>query len=117
MKAPTAEVLEAVIVKNSIAVLRKLPHCWAQKRHGSPMGIAGDPDVTGAIFGIRFELECKRPGRHLTALQEERIKRWASVGCITGVFHTPEEAVTLVLEGARLHIQQIRQTAAEYAQE
>jgi hypothetical protein len=74
------------------AVLRKLKALRAQddrlvfrKRHGSVLGVAGDPDVYGLWAGIAWELELKAPGEQPTALQWERLDEWNKAGAVVGV--------------------------------
>ena len=55
-------VLEKYIVN---AIMRKLKDrrgLVIRKRHGTAMGVAGDPDLYGTVRGRHFEIEVKRPG-------------------------------------------------------
>ena len=65
-----------------------MPGLVVRKRHGTVMGLAGDPDLYGAYRGAHFEFEVKRPNdpaSHLTKLQAERIDEWKAGGAVVGV--------------------------------
>jgi len=69
-----------------------------RKRHGTAMGVAGDPDLYGSIRGRHFEIEVKRPDRssELTELQRQRLREWELAGAIVGVARSVEDAVTIL---------------------
>jgi hypothetical protein len=92
--------LEKQIVDSIVKYLRTVPHCAVRKRHGTPMGIAGDPDLYGTIGGRHFELEVKRPGNEPTQLQLRRLDEWAAAGAMVGVVRSVDEA-RQVLWGTR----------------
>jgi len=71
---------------------------WAHKRIATP-GRAGEPDVTGCIFGIRIELEGKLPGEKPTKLQFAKLKRWEEAGAIAGWYTSLQEAQAIVISG------------------
>ena len=74
-------VLEKYIVARIMAVLKKVPGLVIRKRHGTVMGMAGDPDLYGSYRGRHFEIEVKRPcdsRSELTTLQ----------ACATSVYTT-----------------------------
>jgi hypothetical protein len=87
---------ESALVAEILRVLRALPGVVVRKRHGSAWGIAGDPDLFGAIDGRHFEIEVKRPGERPTALQQARLKQWAASGARVGVATSVEEALRIV---------------------
>jgi len=87
---------EAALVAEILRALRALPGVIVRKRHGSAWGVAGDPDLYGSIHGRHFEIEVKRPGDRLTALQEARMKQWAATGALAGVARSVEEALDIV---------------------
>ena len=59
--------------------LKKRPCVVVRKRHGTAMGVAGDPDLYGTVGGRHFEIEVKRPNdpsSQLTKLQTQRLQEW-----------------------------------------
>lgn len=94
-----AAVLEKAIVMRITAALRKVPGLVVRKRHGTVMGVAGDPDLYGTFRGKHFEIEVKRPNdpsSQLTMLQAERIDEWKRGGAITGVARNVEDALLIL---------------------
>ena len=89
---------EHAIVKAILAYLNSLPGSLARKRWGGGMGVAGDPDITACIGGRHLELEVKRPGEHLTALQAKRLQEWASAGALAAVVTSVAEVRALLEE-------------------
>jgi hypothetical protein len=87
---------EAALVAEIVRALRALPGVIVRKRHGSAWGVAGDPDLYGSISGRHFEIEVKRPGDRLTALQEARMKQWAATGALAGAARSVEDALHIV---------------------
>jgi rubrerythrin len=83
-----------------MAVLKKLPYVVVRKRHGTVMGVGGDPDLYGVINGRHFEIEVKRPNdpaARLTKLQAQRLLEWGVIGgAITGVARTVDEALAIL---------------------
>ena len=95
----TQPVLEKAVVSRIMAVLKKQPGVVVRKRHGTAMGMAGDPDIYGTINGRHFEIEVKRPddpASQLTPLQAERLLEWRAAGAITGVARSAEEALAIL---------------------
>lgn len=84
---------EAQVVARILARLRTVPGLVARKRHGTAMGVAGDPDITGCYRGRHFELEVKRPGGAPTMLQFTRLEEWREAGAITAVVRSADEAL------------------------
>jgi hypothetical protein len=66
-------------------------HIAFRKRHGTAMGVTGDPDLYFCVNGRHCEVELKRPGNNPTPLQTERLAEWGRAGASTAVVHTPEE--------------------------
>ena len=83
--------LEKQIVHAIMLYLRGVPGCLVRKRHGTVMGVAGDPDLYGSLRGRHFELEVKRAGNPPTQLQVRRIEEWAAAGAIVGIVHDVRE--------------------------
>jgi hypothetical protein len=92
---------ESALVAEILRALRALPGVMVRKRHGSAWGVAGDPDLYGSIQGRHFEIEVKRPGDRLTALQEARMKQWAATGALAGVARSVEDALHIVRADGR----------------
>src|ERR1039458_2899935 len=92
-------VLEKAIVTRIIKALKDKPHVVVRKRHGTAMGMAGDPDLYGTINGRHFEIEVKRPNdssSQLTELQTQRLMEWKAAGAITGVARSVEDALVIL---------------------
>jgi hypothetical protein len=87
-------------VNRIMAKLRTIRGIVVRKRHGTAMGVAGDPDLYGSYRGRHFEIEVKRPNDPravLTKLQAERLREWNVDGnAIVGVARTPEEALAIL---------------------
>jgi len=87
-------------VNRIMAKLRQIRGIVVRKRHGTAMGVAGDPDLYGSYRGRHFEIEVKRPNDPravLTKLQAERLREWNVDGnAIVGVARTPEEALAIL---------------------
>ena len=91
--------LEKAVVGRITAALKRLPGVVVRKRHGTVMGLAGDPDLYGSINGRHFEIEVKRPNdpsSQLTKLQTERLLEWKIAGAITGVARSPDDAMAIL---------------------
>lgn len=92
-------VLEHTVVARIMKALKGYPHVVIRKRHGTAMGVAGDPDLYGSINGRHFEIEVKRPkdaSSQLTKLQEQRLLEWKMAGAITGVARTVDDALKIL---------------------
>jgi hypothetical protein len=87
-------------VNRIMAKLRQIRGIVVRKRHGTAMGVAGDPDLYGSYRGRHFEIEVKRPNDPravLTKLQAERLREWNVDGnAIVGVARTSEEALAIL---------------------
>ena len=87
-------------VNRIMAKLRTVRGIVVRKRHGTAMGVAGDPDLYGSYRGRHFEIEVKRPNDPravLTKLQAERLREWNVDGkAIVGVARTSEEALAIL---------------------
>jgi rubrerythrin len=83
-----------------MAAVKKYPGVVIRKRHGTAMGVAGDPDLYGSVNGRHFELEVKRPNdrfSQLTKLQTQRLQEWKIQGkAITGVVRSVEDALVIL---------------------
>ena len=93
-------ILEKSAVNHIMTALKKVPGVVVRKRHGTAMGVAGDPDIYGSINGRHFEIEVKRPGDHtarLTTLQAQRLEEWNIRGkALWGVAHDVDEALMIL---------------------
>ena len=92
-------ILEKAVVARIMVALKKFPHVVVRKRHGTVMGVAGDPDLYGTINGRHFEIEVKRPNdpsSQLTKLQEIRLLEWKDGNAITGVARCVDDALTIL---------------------
>jgi endonuclease/exonuclease/phosphatase family metal-dependent hydrolase len=56
----------------------------------------GKPDITGCLYGMRFEIECKAEGKEARPLQKAVIRKWKKSGAVAGVAHNVEEAQELL---------------------
>jgi hypothetical protein len=87
--------LESQLLASISRRLKKLaqadPALVWRKRHGSPMGITGDPDLYGLWHGVHWEMELKRPGQKATSLQCIRLASWKKAGALTFVAHSLAE--------------------------
>lgn len=86
---------EAIMNKKVADWLKTVPNGFGKKRHAGP-GQKGEPDVTGAIGGLRVELEGKLPGNKPTPKQAQWLDIWTATGAVTGVFYSLEEAKEII---------------------
>ncbi len=92
-------VLERHVVAKILAALKNNPRVVVRKRHGTGMGVAGDPDLYGTINGRHFEIEVKRPNdpaSQLTLLQTRRLLEWKLAGALTGIARSVEDALVIL---------------------
>ena len=92
-------VLEKAVVARIMAAVQRIPGVVVRKRHGTVMGVAGDPDLYGSINGRHFEIEVKRPNdasSQLTKLQETRLLQWKGSRAITGVARCVDDALAIL---------------------
>jgi Holliday junction resolvase len=88
--------LERVIVKKTIEQLRKRGGFWF-KIHGSPMQLAGIPDIIGVYHGRFVAFEVKRDAtKKPTALQAYTIHKIRDAGGIALVIYTAEQAMQVL---------------------
>lgn len=84
--------LESKVVAKIMAYLKSRGGFWF-KSHGSPMQLAGIPDIIGCYRGRFVAFEVKRgPGYPPTKLQEYMIGRITKAGGIALVIHSVEQA-------------------------
>ena len=91
--------MEKAVVARIMAALKKIPGVVVRKRHGTAMGVAGDPDLYGSIRGRHFEIEVKRPGDPgsiPTELQTRRIEEWRDAGAMVGIARSVEDALAIL---------------------
>lgn len=92
-------ILEKAVVARIMGELKARPGVVVRKRHGTAMGVAGDPDLYGAIGGRHFEIEVKRPNdpsSRLTRLQAQRLREWEIAGAIVGVARSIDDALQIL---------------------
>jgi hypothetical protein len=92
-------ILEKAVVGRIMGELKNYPCVVVRKRHGTAMGVAGDPDLYGTVGGRHFEIEVKRPNdpsSRLTKLQTQRLLEWELAGAIVGVARSAEEALQIL---------------------
>lgn len=88
-------VLESAVVTRIMTDLKNRRCVVVRKRHGTAMGVAGDPDLYGTVGGRHFEIEVKRPddpSSQLTKLQAQRLQEWRMAGALVGVARSVEDA-------------------------
>jgi len=84
--------LESKVVAKIMAYLRQRGGFWF-KSHGSPMQLAGIPDIIGCYRGRFISFEVKRgPGYQPTKLQLFMMGRIRTAGGIAALIHTVEQA-------------------------
>ncbi len=90
---------EKQVVTKIMAAAKKIPGLVLRKRHGTAMGCAGDPDLTGCFRGRHVEIEVKVPYEsksQLTKLQAHRQVEWAESGAIVGIARSIEEFLAIL---------------------
>ena len=91
--------LEKYVVARIVKALKERPGVAVRKRHGTAMGVAGDPDLYGSIRGRHFEIEVKRPddpGSVPTELQAQRMQEWRNAGALVGIARSVEDALAVL---------------------
>jgi hypothetical protein len=96
MSVPLESSISAACIKKARAMF--LDAIVIRKRNVT-MGVMGDPDVYGSLYGLHFEVEVKRPGKVPTDLQERRLAEWKAAGAIAGVATSVEEFIAILLAG------------------
>lgn len=86
---------EAALVRKILAWLREQPETWVMKVHGSPMQVAGIPDLIGVQGGRFFGLEVKLPGGKATLLQDAVMRKIEAAGGVVGVVRSVDEVLAL----------------------
>jgi hypothetical protein len=76
-------------------MINNIPNCRASKRIANLIK-SGEPDVTGIINRIRLEIEYKVPGKNPTELQARELKKWDSLGAVSGVSHSILETIQIL---------------------
>jgi hypothetical protein len=105
---PLERHLQAAVIRKFKKLRAADPRFAFRKRHGTVMGLTGDPDFYGLWAGRHWELELKAPGEKLSRLQEARGREWLQAGAVMGVAWTASEVdefiedLRLVLGGSKL---------------
>jgi hypothetical protein len=92
-------VLEKYVVARIMKALKQQRGVVVRKRHGTAMGVAGDPDLYGSIDGRHFEIEVKRPDDPAsipTQLQAQRMQEWRDAGALVGIARSAEDALAIL---------------------
>ena len=92
-------VLEKHVVARIMKALRQQQGIVVRKRHGTAMGVAGDPDLYGSFRGRHFEIEVKRPddaGSVPTELQVQRLQEWRDAGALVGIARSVKDALAIL---------------------
>jgi hypothetical protein len=92
-------VLEKYLVARIMNALKRQRGAVVRKRHGTAMGVAGDPDLYGSVRGRHFEIEVKRPddpGSIPTELQVLRMQEWRAAGALVGIARSVEDALAIL---------------------
>jgi hypothetical protein len=92
-------VLEKHVVARIMKALKQQQGVVIRKRHGTAMGVAGDPDLYGSIGGRHFEIEVKRPddpGSVPTELQAHRMQEWRAAGALVGIARSVDDALAIL---------------------
>lgn len=92
------QIKESTLVTNIVRELKKRygDAVCVEKRHGTPYGKIGQPDLSICIDGRRVELEAKVGRNKPTAMQWERLAEWARAGAVVGVVYSVEDALRIV---------------------
>lgn len=91
------ELTETTIVNSIMRYLKPLG--FVMKLHGSPMQMAGVPDILFIRDGRTYWFEVKQPGRQLGKLQAYRIKELLHHGCWAGMVHGKADVKRIVENG------------------
>ena len=95
-KSPPSKQTEAEIQAAIAAYLRSFGnscHFDVQRMDQPTTGTVGRPDFIGALRGVGFALEVKRPGCKETREQAGELLRWQLAGFKVAVVHSLAEAV------------------------
>ena len=95
-KSPPSKQTEAEIQAAIAAYLRSFGHAChfdVQRMDQPTTGTVGRPDFIGALRGVGFALEVKRPGCKETREQAGELLRWQLAGFKVAVVHSLAEAV------------------------
>ncbi|HKL42856.1 MAG TPA: VRR-NUC domain-containing protein [Clostridia bacterium] len=84
-------VRENAVVKSIKNYLDTLNYCYYHKTHSGRYSMKGKPDITGCLYGIRFEIECKVEGEEARPLQKAVIRKWGKAGAVAFVAHNVDD--------------------------
>ncbi len=79
------------MVRAITAYLKQLPGCHYEKRHGSPLARAGNPDIMVCYRGRHYEFEVKVAPNKPTSIQEAALRKWQGAGAQVAVVHSVDE--------------------------
>ena len=91
---------ETTMNAKAVKLINEMPQTFVRKRYSGPFR-KGLPDITGISHGYPVEIEGKLHGNKLTLIQEKWQRQFKELGAITGVYHTPQEAVEIIKNGLR----------------
>lgn len=98
VKKNSTRTRENGIVKDCLTWANCLPGAHFYKRKAGP-NRKGQPDISGAVLGVRVEIEIKAPGNTPTELQIHKLKVWQKAGCISGWCDCLQEFKLLIRQG------------------
>ena len=89
---------ESEFVTMVIQRLKRTGGAW-EKRHGTAFGKAGQPDISGCLYGRRIEIEVKTGKNEPTDIQVQRLAEWSKAGafCVVLWNAEPPRAATIRL--------------------
>ena len=93
--------LEKSLVRKITAWL-KTQGIWYFKVHGSPMQLAGVPDILAIVSGRAVFIEVKTATGRVSKIQAHVMTQISNAGAVVGVARCLEEAIGLIVRGRML---------------